>query len=120
MNDISTPMMNLLEKALDVTSERHKLVVANMANVDTPGYHAKDLDFRSELNRAVAAGDSEGNFLPVARSVPGLLERPDGNNVSLDREGLLLAETQMQFGMSVQLLQHEFHQLLSAINEGGK
>jgi flagellar basal-body rod protein FlgB len=121
MNDVSTPMMNLLEKALDVTSQRHKLVVANMANVDTPGYHTKDLDFRSELRRAAAAGGSgEENFLPVARSVPGLLERPDGNNVSLDREGLLLAETQMQFGLGIQLLQHEFHNLLSAINEGGK
>jgi flagellar basal-body rod protein FlgB len=121
MNDVSTPMMNLLEKALDVTSQRHKLVVANMANIDTPGYHAKDLDFRSELRRAVADGPmSEETFLPVARSVPGLLERPDGNNVSLDREGLLLAETQMQFGLGIQLLQHEFHNLLSAINEGGK
>jgi flagellar basal-body rod protein FlgB len=48
------------------------------------------------------------------------MERPDGNNVSLDREGLLLAETQMQFGLGVQLLQHEFHMVLSAINEGGK
>jgi len=119
MNDVSTPMMNMLEKVLDVTSQRHKLVVANMANVDTPGYHAKDLDFRSELRRASAAGENE-NFLPVAHSVPGLLQRPDGNNVSLDREGLLLAETQMQFGLGVQLLQHEFHNFLSAINEGGK
>jgi len=121
MNDVSTPMMNLLEKALDVTSQRHKLVVANMANIDTPGYRTKDLDFRSELRRAVADGPMiEETFLPVARSVPGLLERPDGNNVSLDREGLLLAETQMQFGLGIQLLQHEFHNLLSAINEGGK
>jgi len=118
MNDVSTPMMGLLERFLDVTSQRHKLVVSNMANVDTPGYHTKDLDFRSELTRAVSAG--EENVLPIARSVPGLLERPDGNNVSLDREGLLLAETQMQFGIGVQLLQHEFHNLLSAINEGGK
>jgi flagellar basal-body rod protein FlgB len=119
MNDVSTPMMNLLEKALDVTEQRHKLVVANMANIDTPGYHAKDLDFRSELRRATAAGE-DATFLPVARSVPGLLERPDGNNVSMDRESLLLAETQMQFGLGIQLLQHEFHNLLSAINEGGK
>ena len=121
MNDVSTPMMNLLEKALDVTSQRHKLVVANMANIDTPGYRTKDLDFRSELRRAVADGTmGQETFLPVARSVPGLLERPDGNNVSLDREGLLLAETQMQFGLGIQMLQHQFHQLLSAINEGGK
>jgi flagellar basal-body rod protein FlgB len=121
MNDVSTPMMNLLEKALDVTEQRHKLVVANMANIDTPGYQTKDLDFRSELRRAVTTGPTEEEtFLPVARSVPGLLERPDGNNVSLDREGLLLAETQMQFGLGIQLLQHEFHNLMSAINEGGK
>jgi flagellar basal-body rod protein FlgB len=118
MNDVSTPMMGLLEKYLDVTSERHKLVVSNLANVDTPGYHTKDIDFRSELARAVAGGDE--NVLPVARSVPGLLERPDGNNVSMDREGLLLAETQMQYGLGVQLLQHEFHNLMSAINEGSK
>ena len=41
MNDVSTPMMNLLEKVLDVTADRHKLVVSNMANVDTPGYHTR-------------------------------------------------------------------------------
>jgi flagellar basal-body rod protein FlgB len=118
MNDVSTPMMNLLEKVLDVTSQRHKLVVSNMANVDTPGYHTKDIDFRSELMRASSAG--EADLMPVVRKVPGLIERPDGNDVSLDREGLLLAETQMQFGLGVQLLQHEFHNLMSAINEGGK
>jgi flagellar basal-body rod protein FlgB len=118
MNDVSTPLMNMMEKVLDVTAQRHKLVVANMANVDTPGYHTKDLDFRSELRRAVASDDEETQ-LPVARSVPGLLERPDGNNVSLDREGLLLAETQLQFGLAVQLLKGEFHSLLSAINGGG-
>ncbi|MGO8794593.1 MAG: flagellar basal body rod protein FlgB [Candidatus Sulfotelmatobacter sp.] len=121
MSDISTPLMNVLEKALDVTEQRHKLVVANMANVDTPGYHTKDIDFRGELRRAVEAGETGGeSFLPVARSVPGLLQRPDGNDVSLDREGLVLAETQMQFGLGIQLMQHEFHNLLSAINEGGK
>jgi len=118
MNDLSTPMMNLLEKFLNVTSERHKLVTANMANIDTPGYRTKDLDFRGELQRAVADGNA--NFLPIARSVPGLLERPDGNNVSLDREGLLLSEVQMQFGLGIQLLHHEFQNLLLAINEGNK
>ncbi len=119
MNNVSTPTMGLLERFLDVTSQRHKLVVANMANVDTPGYRTKDLDFRSELTR-VAVSPEDENILPITRSVPGLLERPDGNNVSLEREGLLLAESQMQFGLGVQLLQHEFHNLLLAINEGAK
>jgi flagellar basal-body rod protein FlgB len=118
MNDVSTSTMNLLEKALDVTAQRQQLVTANIANVDTPGYQTKDIDFRGELQRAVA--DGPANFMPVVRPVHGLLERPDGNNVSMDREGLLLAETQMQFGLGVQLLRHEFQNLLMAINEGSK
>jgi len=116
MNDVSTPMMYELEKFLDVTSQRSKLVTANIANVDTPGYRTKDIDFRGELQRAVAGG--QANFTPVVRSVQGLLERPDGNNVSMDREGLLLAETQMNYGLGVQLLRHEFQSLLYAIHEG--
>lgn len=118
MTDVSTPMMGVLERFLDVASQRHKLVVSNMANVDTPGYHTKDLDFRSELTRAVSTEDE--SVMPVVRSVPGLMERPDGNNVSLDREGLLLAETQMQYGLGIQLMRHEFHNLMSAISEGAK
>jgi len=55
---------------------------------------------------------------PVAREVPGLMERPDGNNVSLDREGLLMSQTQLQYQIGVQLVKHQFHQMLSAINGG--
>lgn len=118
MSDVTTPMMNFLERVLNVTSERHQLVVTNMANVDTPGYRAKDLDFRSELQRA---GAPDGTMsLASVHNVSGLVERPDGNDVSIDREGLLLAETQMQFGLGIQLMQREFHNLLSAINEGNK
>jgi flagellar basal-body rod protein FlgB len=111
-------MIQLLERFLDVTSRRHSLVVSNMANVDTPGYRTKDLDFRSELVRAVNNGGQD--VMPVARNVQGLLERPDGNNVSLDRESLLMAETQIQFRLGVQLIRSEFQRLITAINEGGK
>ena len=48
----------------------------------------------------------------------GLSERPDGNNVSLERESLLLAETQLRFNLGIQLLRNEFHNLSTAINEG--
>ena len=118
MSDVTTPMMNFLERVLNVTSERHQLVVTNMANVDTPGYRTKDLDFRSELQRAAMPG--EENTLAVAHQVSGLVERPDGNDVNIDREGLLLAETQMQFGLGIQLMQREFHNLTYAISEGTK
>ena len=54
----------------------------------------------------------------MARTVQGLIERPDGNNVSLERERLLLADTQLRFNAAVQLLRDEFKTLLSAIHEG--
>jgi len=113
---IDNHLTQMLEKFLDVTSARHSLITANMANIDTPGYHTRDIDFRSELQRALRS--PAGAAAPVARAVPGLLERPDGNNVSLDREGIALAETQIQFRLGIELLQHEFHKTLTAINEG--
>ena len=119
MNTTSSPMIQMLEHFLNVTSQRHSLITTNIANIDTPGYHTQDIDFRGELRRAMASGE-QTPMATIARTVPGLLERPDGNNVNVDREGLLLAETQMQFNMGVQLIHDQFQQILMAINEGGK
>ena len=63
---------------------------------------------------------SHAAFAPVARPVRGLMERPDGNNVSVERESLLLAETQMKFNLGVQLLKDQFHIISQAINSGGR
>lgn len=112
----SPSMLQVLENFIHVTSSRHSLVVNNMANVDTPGYHTQDIDFRKELNNAIDGVNPLGT--PTVRTVGGLLERPDGNNVSLDREGLALSETQLQFRLGVQLIRTEFHRIMTAINEG--
>jgi flagellar basal-body rod protein FlgB len=116
MSIISTPVMPLLERYLDLTSNRTTLVTSNLANVDTPGYRTKDIDFASEMRRAMDGSDN--STTPMVQDVSGLVERPDGNNVSLDRESLLLAETQMQYRLGVQFVRHEFQTLLQAIKEG--
>jgi flagellar basal-body rod protein FlgB len=113
----SMPIIQFLERFLNVTSDRQSMVVNNMANIDTPGYHTRDVNFRAELDRAVGTPEEAG-LEPVARKVAGLLQRPDGNDVSMDREGLLLAETQMQFRIGIQFIRSEFHRLVQAINEG--
>jgi flagellar basal-body rod protein FlgB len=124
-NMTATAMTEALGRFLDVDVARYKLISTNLANIDTPGYHTRDLDFRAELQRA-AAEDSglEGPRLasassPVAHQVRGLMERPDGNNVSVERESLLLAEAQMKFNLGVQLLKDQFHTIAMAINSGG-
>lgn len=129
MNDrsmIETSMSEALGRFLNVDVARYKLVAANLANIDTPGYRTRDLDFRAELERASQesfAGEngllSTAAFTPVARQVRGLVERPDGNNVSVERESLLLAEAQMKFNLGIQLLKDQFHTISLAINSGG-
>jgi flagellar basal-body rod protein FlgB len=130
---ISSSMADTLGRFLDVDVARYKLITMNLANVDTPGYHTRDLDFHAELRRVAneenahelenedggAIRLSSTSFEPVVHPVRGLMERPDGNNVSLERETLLLAETQMKFNLGVQLLKDEFHTISLAINSGG-
>lgn len=103
-----------IERFLDLTAFRQRLVAQNLANVDTPGYRTRDIDFRAELQRAQSFGDAK----PAAHRVSGLIERPDGNDVSVDRETLLLAEAQLQFRVGVQFLRGELRRLMLAINEG--
>jgi flagellar basal-body rod protein FlgB len=115
---------SMLETFLKLTSLREKAIASNMANVDTPGYRARDINFESEMTRAMneipmkLADGSEVQLHPVIRQVQGLMERPDGNDVNLDREGLLMAETQLQYSLGIQLMKRHFHQMLNAINGG--
>jgi len=121
----TSPLISTLESFLRLTTSREQAISANMANVDTPGYHTRDINFNGELTRAMSGVLSQSEdgvetvqMNPVVQEVPGLLERPDGNNVNLDREGLLMSETQLQYQIGVQLVKHQFHQILSAISGG--
>ena len=120
------PMMAMLESYLKLTASRVEAISANMANIDTPGYRTRDINFESEFNKVMSAGlhQSEDGaeavqMSPVVHEVQGLMERPDGNNVNLDHEGLMLARTQLQYQLAIQLIQNHFHQQLSAINGAG-
>src|SRR5579859_7621737 len=105
-----------LERFLEVTTDREQTIAANMANVDTPGYKTKDINFKQAM--AQASNENGLQLSPVVNEVGGLLERPDGNNVNLDRESTLLAQSQLQFQMGTQMVKSRFHQLLAAINGG--
>ncbi|MGA2960099.1 MAG: flagellar basal body protein [Candidatus Korobacteraceae bacterium] len=115
MSLVETPLMKSLARYLDVTAYRQGVVAANIANIDTPGYRTNDINFKQELDKALQAPDAP--VTPSPQQVPGLLERPDGNNVNLDREGLLLAQTQLHFATGVALLRSELKRISMAIQE---
>ena len=76
-----------LERYMDLLSARQKLVASNIANADTPGYKTQDIDFQFEF---MSSGQRASSRRPSSRT--GLAEKPDGNNVNMDREARMLAE----------------------------
>jgi flagellar basal-body rod protein FlgB len=119
MSLVETPMLNTLTRALDLTSLRQRVVSQNVANIDTPGYQTRDINFAAEFKRALNGNDNESGSGAVAvHTLRGLEQRPDGNNVSIDRESLLMAQNQLQFQTGVAVLRSEFSMLQLAINGG--
>jgi flagellar basal-body rod protein FlgB len=104
---------NQLERYMDLLSARQKLVVSNIANIDTPGYKTKDIDFQFEFQNAAASAQG-----PDVLEAPGLVTKSDGNNVSLDREARLLAENALRFSVAASLMKSQLKAVESAIKEG--
>jgi len=113
----TTPLMQMLQGYLKVTSDRQQVIASNIANVDTPGYQTQDVDFQSAMQMAMDQ-DGAPRMNSASVEVQGLPSRPDGNNVNIDRESMLLSQTQLQYQMGVQLIKEEFHRLFSAIKDG--
>jgi flagellar basal-body rod protein FlgB len=111
---------NQIEHYMDLLSTRQQLVISNLANIDTPGYKAKDIDFQSELAELVER-DSTQSGMPAAPHViesPNLVVKSDGNNVSLDRETRLLSENALRFSVASSLMKAQLKVVESAIREG--
>jgi flagellar basal-body rod protein FlgB len=119
----TTGVSDALGRYLDLTSRQLQLTASNMANVDTPGYKTQGFDFEKAFMQQLndPAGESGLQGVPVqSQDVDGLVARPDGNDVSIDREGLQLAKSQLQFKLGVQLLKNEFSGIMSAIHMDSK
>jgi len=119
--EIETRLSDQLARYLDLATTQVKLTAANMANIDTPGYRAVGMDFEAEMREAMDGVDRGLPPRPVRiKAVDGLIARPDGNNVSMDREGLNLAEAQLKFKTGVALLRQEYQRVLDAIHADSK
>ena len=103
---------NQIEHYMNLLSARQKLVASNIANVDTPGYKTKDIDFQFEFLSQL--GDAQPNVVEA----PGLQVKNDGNNVSLDREARLLAENALRFNLASSLMKTQLKLINAAIQEG--
>ncbi|MFH1700030.1 MAG: flagellar basal body rod protein FlgB [Candidatus Zixiibacteriota bacterium] len=117
-----------LGKFLDMAAQRHKLIAANLANTTTPGYAAKDIDFKAEMSKALG----NGPVLAMKSTNPGHISNsgPDSevkilkhgpesdddlNGVDVDREVTNLAVNQMRYSIGSKILQGKVQFLKKAI-----
>jgi flagellar basal-body rod protein FlgB len=118
---IETQLGDQIARYLDLANSEAKLTAANMANIDTPGYKAVGMDFEAEMREALTDVEQGSAARPVRlKTVDGLVARPDGNNVSMDRESLNLAEAQLRFKTGIALLRQQNQLVLDAIHADSK
>jgi flagellar basal-body rod protein FlgB len=112
-------------RALQLESRRTELLAANLANADTPGFKARDIDFKSALatatNAAAAAPGKVGNTaatdslesatqfrVPMAPSL-------DGNTVDVQLEQAAFADNSVRYQATLTLLNGKLRSLMTAI-----
>lgn len=118
-----------LARVLDLRYARHRVIIANLANEETPGYRAKEFNFKDAL--AAVSENAKGvtlnktndrHLINTIETVQGRIaevpaeELPlDANSVNLELEMAKLSENTMQYKAVAEILRKEFGHILSAI-----
>ena len=134
-----TSNLDFHSKALVLRAERQRVIASNIANADTPGFKARDLDFKEAMSQATggdlasragiatpATSTSHPKHIPlsggastgspahlayVAQSQPNL----DGNSVDLDRERASFADNSVRYEATLRFINGSAKTILSAI-----
>jgi flagellar basal-body rod protein FlgB len=117
--------LNVLNKAAQASWKRNEVLTDNIANVDTPGYKRKDVQFESYLQSALIGDDSLDNRVAEAdlnslnatvyTDHSSLSYRLDGNNVDIDTESANLAENQIRYDALLESMTQEFNRIKAVL-----
>jgi flagellar basal-body rod protein FlgB len=126
-----TDALNFQTEALVLRSERHRLIASNIANADTPGYVAKEMDFASALRQATGQAATPGQMsvttrghlqpLAGARGETGLRYATaaqtnlDRNTVDMDRERASFADNSVKYEATLRFINGSVRTMLDAI-----
>jgi len=101
-----------LNSALDGLALRQRVIAHNIANVQTPGFHAGRVSFEDELTSAVRVGNGAVSATQARSLEP---TRLDGNNVNLDSETLLNIDTNLRYQLATQAMDGQFSSIRTAM-----
>ena len=119
LNDATTTGLGA---ALTIHQRRHEVLISNLANVETPGYRAHDLqDFKGALEQAFAAASAGTDPRTEAQTIedPTMPARADGNTVDLDLQMAKLSANAGRYNALARILGKRFALLRQAI-EGAR
>ena len=125
----------ILQQVVSFTQARHQVLASNIANLDVPGYRAKDLpvgEFQRQLAEAIRQrqeppafrSPGEPELPPPARlepveleDLPEMLLYHDDGTKGLEYQVSEMLKNQMQHNLAISLMTHQFNLLRTAINE---
>ena len=120
--------VNVLQKTAGASWYRNEVISNNIANVDTPGFKRKDVQFETYLMASLDGGDSlDANIAAVDMDElnpttfvdqSNLSYRLDGNNVDINTESAELAKNQLRYYTLLDSMSQEFNRLKSAMTKG--
>ena len=128
------------ETALSLRAQRQELLASNIANADTPNYKARDIDFSSALQGAIARNSGSAAASPLATTnaahigaaadgktladgTPVLYRTVtqgavDGNTVEMDTERTQFADNGLRYEAGISMINHQIRELMAAIQGG--
>ncbi len=131
--------MKMLERSLDLIAQRHQVLLANVANEETPRFKAKDLEFQSVLDSMARPGlngvpmarsdappnprhftlpgQADGINPPVMKDSPTKSPGLDGNTVSMEKTMAALHENSTLYSAASQILARKYQGLLGVIKD---
>ena len=103
MNTANTDTTNMMLKILDATALRQRVLSNNLANVNTPAFTRKDVDFQEALSTAIKHGTVTDLKLEVKADKLSPA-RWDGNNVQLETELSEMTKNSLQYQTAMHVL----------------
>lgn len=127
--------MQLVHRTLDLRQARQRVIASNIANEETPGYRAADLNFQDSLQAAHRGrsfvslavtqgrhigprGDSVQQVMGTLGPVPAEDLPLDANSVNIELEMAKMSDNAMQYNSAASIMAIRFRQLMGAIREG--
>lgn len=129
----SNTAIPVLEQCVNFAQTRHAILASNVANIDVPGYRARDLSpesFQARLRDAIHQRDDTWSMDPnvqstapagdpladVASREKGIVYH-DQSNVGLEQQVAEITKNQLQHNLAIVIMTNHFHQLQAAISE---